>query len=78
MLMPNINQSFKWFWIVGLVIWSATVLFLLWLLPQAGSYAQASFNSRRLVYVAIFGVFWAIAPAVIQQVQLRRLAKPRT
>jgi hypothetical protein len=61
-----VNQFLKWLWIAGLVIWAATVWILLWHLPEAQTYAQASFNSRRLEFVSLFGVFWAVAPAIWQ------------
>jgi hypothetical protein len=56
----------KWIWIAGVVVWASVVLFLLWRLPNAQSYAEASFNSTRLFWVAVSGIFWAIAAAIWQ------------
>lgn len=58
------NTGFlKWVWIAGVAVWVSVVAYLLWRLPYAESYAQASFNSSRLMWVALAGIPWSIAPA---------------
>jgi len=52
------EQWIKTVWVAGLAIWCATVVLLLKRIPEAQSFAQASSNSMRLTFVALFGTFW--------------------
>jgi len=63
---PNSQQLLKWTWILGLAAWLSVMSLLLWRLPNAHSFAQASFYSTRLMYTSLFGVFWGVAPAVLR------------
>jgi hypothetical protein len=66
-----LQNSLKWLWILGVVVWGSGVSFLLWQLPHAESFKQASFYSTRLMYVSCLGVFWGITPAISRAVLKR-------
>ena len=62
---PVVQKYFlKGLWTLGLLVWLPVVAILLWRLPNAQSFAQASFYSTRLMYVSLFGVLWGIAAAI--------------
>jgi len=66
MRLTGVNQSLKWIWIAGVVLWFAAYLFLSWRHEHAETFAQASYYSMRLVFVALFLTLWGIAPALWQ------------
>ena len=66
MHMAGLKRSAKWLWILGVVVWVSAVSILLWRLPNAQSYAQASSYETRLLYISLFMVFWGIAPAIFK------------
>ena len=66
MRMTGVNQSLKWIWIAGLVLWLAAMFFLLLKQYNAGmcGCGHASFEYMRIVPVSLFGTFWAAAAAL--------------
>jgi hypothetical protein len=66
MRMTDANQSLKWIWIAGAVIWLAAILLLSWRHYNAETFAQASYYSMRLVFVSLFGTLWGVAAALWQ------------
>ena len=68
MQMTGVNQSLKWIWIAGLVLWLAAMFFLLLKQYNAGMCACGHLSSDylRIVPVSLFGAFWGIAAALWQ------------
>jgi hypothetical protein len=67
--MTGANQSLKWIWIAGAVLWFAAMLFLLWKQYNAGVCACSrawSSDYLRIVPVSLFGTFWGVAAALWQ------------
>jgi hypothetical protein len=64
--MTGVNQSLKWIWIAGMVMWLAAMFFLLWKQYNARMCAcgHASSDYMRIVPVSLFGTFWASAAAL--------------
>lgn len=66
MRMTGVNQSLKWIWIAGVVLWFGAALLLFWNHGKAETFAQASSYYTRIVPISLFGTFWGIAPALWQ------------
>jgi hypothetical protein len=67
MRMAGVNQSLKWIWIAGMVLWLAAMFFLLWKQYNAGcACGHLSSDYLRIVPVSLFGTFWGISAALWQ------------
>lgn len=63
---PGVERLIRLIWYAGIAVWCPMVLFLLWRLPNAQSYAEASLLSTRLGFIAGFGCLWSVAGAIWQ------------
>jgi hypothetical protein len=73
----GIEKSVMLLWFMGTCVWCPMVL-VLWLQGyETQTFAQASLNSTRLLFVSGIGVLWSLAGAV-WLAKLRKTRRPKS
>ena len=62
--MTGIEKSVVLLYFIGTCIWCPMVLVLWWHGHEAQTFAQASLNSTRLLYLSGTGILWSLVGAV--------------